>query len=42
MVADRDPAQQEGVRRTGLFLLAVIVTLFTSSMGFMLWRWYTR
>jgi len=42
MIAERDPEVQAAVRRTGLFLVAVVLTLFTSSTAFILWRWHTR
>lgn len=39
---ERPPELQERIRRTGLFLAYVSLTLFFASTGFILWRWYNR
>lgn len=41
-VNERSPELQARIVRTGLFFAYVVLTLFASSTGFILWRWYTR
>lgn len=41
-VAQRDPEVADRVRRTGLFLAYVVLTLFLSSTALVLYRWWSR
>lgn len=41
-VADRPPDLQDRIRRTGLFIAYVAISLFFLATGFILFRWYQR
>ena len=41
-VARRAPELQDRIRKTGLFLALVSFTLFSMSVGFVVFKWWTR
>lgn len=41
-VHERSPELQARIVKTGLFIAYVALTLFFTSTGFILWRWYVR
>ena len=41
-VHERPPELQERIKRTGLFIAYIALSLFFMTTGLILWRWYRR